>query len=84
MGTSGGLLGLLALVVADPVDEFGSPRHGTVTPARLVRMVGSELGQLVRGRLGVGRQTGTLAGGGQVLGVGLPVQRHRILALGRR
>lgn len=40
-------------------------------------MVGGELGQLGWRILGVGRQTGTLAGHGEYLGIGSPIERHR-------
>src|SRR5690554_1748697 len=74
-----------AQVVAQPVGQLGVPGGRAMGPAG-VGVVGGELGQLVRGRLGVGRQAGTLAGHGQLLGIGLPVQGHRVAAglAGRR
>jgi hypothetical protein len=75
MGGSSGGGG--AQVVAQPVGQLGVPGGGAMGPAG-VGVVGGELGQLVRGRLGVGRQAGTLAGHGQLLGIGLPVQGHRV------
>jgi hypothetical protein len=78
-GVGGRLLGFVAKIVSDPVDQLGGPCHGAVATIRLVGMVCGELGQLVWSKGSVGRQSSTLAGHGEVLGIRLPVQGHREL-----
>ncbi len=47
---------------------------------RKIGMVSSEVGELGSRRLGVGSQPGTQTSRGELLGIRLPVERHRELA----
>lgn len=60
------------------------PVAGAVLALGEIGMVSGELGELVRGRHGVGGQANAKAGSGQLVGVRLPIKRHRKAAFGTR